>query len=97
NAIIGFAELMRESQPAEGQVAVPLEWVEHVYTSGGHLLDLINDVLDLSKVEAGRLELVPEWVDVPTAVAESIGGLRPLAERKQLRLDVDAAPGLLQV
>lgn len=96
NAIIGFAELMRESQPAEGQVAVPLEWVEHVYTSGGHLLDLINDVLDLSKVEAGRLELVPDWVDVPTAVAESIGGLRPLAERKQLGLDVDAAPGLVQ-
>ena len=96
NAIIGFTELMRDGPPAQGgALSVPREWVEHVYTSGQHLLELINDVLDLSKVEAGRLELVREAIDVSAAIAESIGGLRPLAERKDLRLAADAAPGLV--
>ena len=87
NAIIGFTELMREGPALDGRLAVPAEWVEHVYSSGGHLLELINDVLDLSKVEAGRLELVLEWVDLGAAVTESVAGLRPLAERKRLRIE----------
>jgi hypothetical protein len=89
NAIIGFSDLMRAETPVAEQVTVPLEWVEHIHRSGQHLLGLINDVLDLAKVEAGRLELVPEPVDLGQAVAESVAGLRPLADRKGLRLQSD--------
>jgi signal transduction histidine kinase/CheY-like chemotaxis protein len=84
NAILGFSDLMR-SEPAEGdRRSVPVEWIEHVNTAGRHLLDLINDVLDLSKVEAGRIELHPSKLDLNLAVGEALAGLRPLADRKHL-------------
>jgi signal transduction histidine kinase/DNA-binding response OmpR family regulator len=92
NAVLGFSDLMRGEPGAEGRRSVPEEWIEHIHTAGGHLLDLINDVLDLAKVEAGRLELRPEPVDPAGAVAEAMAGLRPLAERKRLR--VSASVGL---
>ncbi len=89
SAILGFSSLMR-GEPADGdRRLVPVEWIEHVHRSGEHLLDLINDVLDLAKVEAGRLELTPVRFDLRTAVGETIAGLRPLAERKSLRLASD--------
>jgi signal transduction histidine kinase/DNA-binding response OmpR family regulator len=94
NAIIGFSELMR-SEPTDGStLTVPAEWVEHIHSSGQHLLGLINDVLDITKVEAGRLDLAFETVDVSQAIAESVGGLRPLAERKDIELEseTDRAP-----
>ena len=86
NAILGFSDLMRGEPASDGRRSVPEEWIEHVHLAGEHLLSLINDVLDLAKVEAGRLELRPEEVNPSTAVAEALAGLRPLAERKQLRL-----------
>ena len=92
NAIIGFSDLMRDEPQADGAITVPAEWVEHISHSGQHLLGLINDVLDLSKVEAGRLDLHRELLDVTSAVAESIAGLRPLADRKGIRLDADIRP-----
>lgn len=83
NAIIGFSDLMRrEAVDANGGVHVPLEWVEHIRRGGLHLVELVNDVLDLSKVEAGRLELDLEPIEVLSAVSESVAGLRPLADRK---------------
>jgi signal transduction histidine kinase/DNA-binding response OmpR family regulator len=90
NAIIGFSDLMRTEAPDEaGNVTVPVEWIDHVQRGGQHLLGLVNDVLDLAKVEAGRLDLVPEPLDVGQAVAESIAGLRPIAERKRIALGVN--------
>jgi signal transduction histidine kinase/CheY-like chemotaxis protein len=93
SAIIGFSELMR-SEPAagQGQVTVPLEWVEHINASGEHLLGLINDVLDLTKVEAGRIDLQKEELDVRAAVSEAIEGVRPLADRRRQTLRQDASP-----
>jgi signal transduction histidine kinase/CheY-like chemotaxis protein len=86
SAIIGFASLMRD-EVGEGElVTVPREWVEHIHSSGQHLLSLINDVLDLSKVEAGRLELEPTRFDLSSAVSELVGGMRPLADAKRLTL-----------
>jgi signal transduction histidine kinase/CheY-like chemotaxis protein len=87
NSIIGFSELMRTEPETDGNIMVPREWIDHVLSSGQHLLGLINDLLDLSKVEAGRLELLREPVDLGAAVAEALGGLRPLAERKSLHLE----------
>lgn len=86
SAILGFSDLMRREPIEAGNVTVPLEWVEHVHRGGEHLLALINDVLDLAKVEAGRLDLQRETVDVGTLAAEVVSGLRPLADRKRLRL-----------
>ncbi|HEX9549957.1 MAG TPA: response regulator [Candidatus Limnocylindrales bacterium] len=94
NAIIGFSDLMRhEASDADGNVTVPLEWVEHIKSGGTHLVELVNDVLDLSRVEAGRLELDREAVEVQPAVVESVAGLRPLADRKGLAVEISIAAG----
>ncbi|TAJ99870.1 MAG: response regulator [Chloroflexota bacterium] len=94
NAIIGFSDLMRrEAGDADANVTVPLEWVEHIRRGGIHLVELVNDVLDLSRVEAGRLELDREAVEVQGAVAESVAGLRPLADRKGLAIELSVAAG----
>ena len=92
-AIIGFSDLMRGEPAAGGRADVPEEWIEHIHRSGKHLLALVNDVLDLSKVEAGRLELELTAFDVKAAIAESIAGLRPLADKKNLNLTTDVEPG----
>jgi signal transduction histidine kinase/CheY-like chemotaxis protein len=92
NAIIGFSDLMLAEPRDDQKVTVPAEWVEHIHSSGQHLLGLINDVLDLAKIEAGRLELRREPFDLTGAVSESLAGLRPLAERKRLRLTSEVPP-----
>jgi signal transduction histidine kinase/DNA-binding response OmpR family regulator len=86
SAILGFSELMR-TKPREGNGRlVPDEWIEHIHTGGLHLLALINEVLDLAKVEAGRLELDRAPFDLRGLMTETIAGLRPLAERKHLTI-----------
>ncbi|MDQ1651928.1 MAG: hypothetical protein QOI35_1128, partial [Cryptosporangiaceae bacterium] len=92
NSIIGFSELMRTEDEQDGFRSVPDEWIEHIYSSGRRLLALINDILDLTKVEAGRMELRLEPLDVQAAVAEALSAIRPLADRKQLRLDTEVSP-----
>jgi signal transduction histidine kinase/DNA-binding response OmpR family regulator len=90
SAILGFSDLMR-NEPGQGEnVVVPLEWVELIHRGGEHLLSLINDVLDLAKVEAGRLDLQTEPVELPGAIRELLNGMRPLAERKHQRLEANA-------
>ena len=104
NAIIGFSSLMSAQAEVDGSLTVPREWVEHIRSGGEHLLALINDVLDLAKVEAGRLELATEAIDLGHAVATSVAGIRPLADRKHQTIDVtmgslitvEADPGRLR-
>ena len=97
SAIIGFSDLM-STEPRDGdKVAVPVEWVDHIQRGGQHLLALVNDVLDLARVEAGRLDLRPEPVDVGHAVTEAVNGLRPLADRKNLVLEVETTPVIVNV
>jgi signal transduction histidine kinase/DNA-binding response OmpR family regulator len=92
NAIIGFSDLMRGEVAVNGRRLVPLEWVDNVLASGQHLLRLINDILDIAKVEAGRLDLDRQDVVLTQAVAEVAGTFRPLVERKRLRLDTRVPP-----
>jgi signal transduction histidine kinase/DNA-binding response OmpR family regulator len=87
NAIIGFSDLMRLEEPEGDRRKVPAEWVEHIHTSGRHLLGLINDILDLAKVEAGHLELRLAPLRVDTAVEELLTGLSPLFTTKQITVD----------
>ena len=84
NAIIGFSDLMRLEEPDGDRRRVPADWVDHIHTSGRHLLGLINDILDLAKVEAGRLELRLAPLRVDTAVSELLTGLSPLLTTKHL-------------
>jgi signal transduction histidine kinase len=89
NAIIGFSDLMRVEEPSGDRRLVPAEWVEHIHTSGRHLLGLINDILDLAKVEAGRLELRPAPLRVDLAVTELLTGLTPLFKTKHIEVRTD--------
>jgi CheY-like chemotaxis protein/anti-sigma regulatory factor (Ser/Thr protein kinase) len=68
---------------------VPIEWIDHIHRGGQHLLGLINDVLDLAKVEAGRLDLDRSPFDLRALVTETTSGLKPLAERKRLAVVVE--------
>ncbi len=85
HTIIGFADLLAEE--LKGPLNTEQKrFVGHVQQDSRHLLELINDILDLSKIESGRLELHPELFKAADAMAETITGLRPLAERKQIRI-----------
>ncbi len=96
NAIIGFSELMR-TEPRQGdRVSIPAEWIDHVAGAGQHLLDLINDVLDLARVEAGRLDLDIVAFDIDAAALEWVAGVRPLADRKEIRLVVAGQGGRIE-
>jgi signal transduction histidine kinase/CheY-like chemotaxis protein len=92
NAIIGFSDLMRMEEPDGDRRRVPAEWVEHIHTSGRHLLGLINDILDLAKVEAGRLELRVAPLRVDTALTELLTGLAPLFSTKRLTVHTELPP-----
>jgi PAS domain S-box-containing protein len=96
NGIIGFAELMHDGRV--GPVApAHKEYLGDILTSARHLLRLINDVLDLSKVESGNMELRPEPVDVAQVVGEIRNILRALAARKRICIDTEIEPGLGRV
>jgi signal transduction histidine kinase/CheY-like chemotaxis protein len=88
SAILGFSDLMQTEPAVDGNVTVPLEWVHHMHRAGEHLVSLINDVLDLAKVEAGRLELHAELIDLGTLAVEVTNGVRPIAERKHIKLSM---------
>jgi len=89
NAIIGLTEMMVTNAPRFGteKAAEPLR---RVHRAGTHLLGLINQVLDLSKIEAGKLELSPESVNLAALIDEVVGTARQLAEQNKNRLVVEA-------
>jgi PAS domain S-box-containing protein len=93
NAIIGFAELLYDGQVTP-EMPQFKEFMHDILTSGQHLLQLINDVLDLSKVEAGRLEFHPEDTDLAQLVGEAIGILRTVAAQKRLTITQEVEPAL---
>ncbi len=84
NSIIGYSELIKEEVEDAGHAAPPAESlgdVERIHQSAHHLLALINDILDLSKIEAGQSELYLETIDLNDFVHEIVGTLTPLARR----------------
>ena len=93
NGIIGFSELLHDGKLGpltEDQV----DALGDILNSSRHLLQLINDVLDLSKVEAGRMEFHPERCRIATLALEVRDVIRPLAEKKGLRVGLEVPPGL---
>jgi signal transduction histidine kinase/CheY-like chemotaxis protein len=93
NAIIGFSEILVDQTFGELNERQE-KYVNNVLSSGRHLLQLINDILDLSKVEAGRMELEPSSFSVASSINSVITIVTPLAAQKHIALHVNVAPGL---
>ena len=86
NSIHGFSEILRDNLAGNISDEQQRECLDNIYTSGKHLLSLVNDVLDLSKIEAGRMELQYESFLVGTAIREVLTVVRPLAQRGPVEL-----------
>ena len=93
NAVLGFSDLLADERygPLNDRQQ---RYVSHIHSGGKHLLKLISDILDLSKIEAGRLELTREDVTVASAFVEVISTLYPLAEKKSQGLVQQVDPHL---
>ncbi len=92
NLITGFTEMMATAPESYGGVPLPSEYrgdIMATYRSARHLSDLIDDVLDLSRIEAGRMPLVKEETDLGEVVREATDMVRGLAEARGLHLDLD--------
>ena len=93
NAIIGFSEVLNEGMFG-GLNDKQAEYVRDIHTSGHHLLSLINDVLDLSKIEAGRMELAVSAFDLPAALEGATILVRERAHRQGVALELQVDPRL---
>ena len=86
NAVLGFAEVIRDRLFGDDAMPRYAEYAANIHASGSHLLGLINDVLDLSKIEAGKLELTPERFDLAQDLGEALRLVEPQAARKNVDL-----------
>jgi len=93
NGIIGFAEFLADGRPGTVNEKQK-EYLEDILKSGQHLLHLINDMLDLVKVQAGKLELSPEVFEIRSGIEEVCAVVHPIAEQKNIDVRVEIAPGL---
>jgi signal transduction histidine kinase len=93
NAIIGFSEVLKDEM--FGQLNdKQLEYARDIYTSGHHLLSLINDILDLAKIEAGRMELAVSTFDVSATLENALTLVRGRAARQGIQLELQVDEGL---
>jgi signal transduction histidine kinase/CheY-like chemotaxis protein len=93
NAIIGYSEMVQEELEDAGETEL-IKDVERINSAGRHLLGLINDILDLSKIEAGRMDLYLERVDLRAMLEESMDTVRPLVAANDNELVADLASDL---
>ncbi|MGV3550196.1 PAS domain-containing sensor histidine kinase [Rhizobium sp.] len=94
NAILGFSDILRS------QMFGPLgndkyhEYSSDIHESGQHLLNVISDILDMSKIEAGHIQIKPESVDLAVLIEESLRYITVLADSKNIAVEQEIAPGL---
>src|SRR3954470_11131664 len=93
NAILGFSEMLQEESEERGLDAFTVD-LQRIHTAGQHLLALINDILDLSKIEAGKMDLFLERFDVAELIGDVAATIRPLVEKSANTLRVELAPEL---
>jgi protein-histidine pros-kinase len=96
NGIIGFSEFLIDGKTGP-LTAKQTEYVTDIFNSGTHLLQLINDVLDLAKVEAGKMDLHPETFSVGKAIEEVCSVIGPMAQRKRLIVSCQIEPSANEV
>ena len=87
NSILGFGQLLDRQSPTETQ----RPRIRYILSAGRHLLNLINEVLDISRIEAGTLQLSVEPVCIEEAIGEALDLMRPLAAERSISLSTDAA------
>ncbi|HMA29069.1 MAG TPA: ATP-binding protein [Thermoanaerobaculia bacterium] len=93
NAILGYSEILAEDARAAGQPGLVAD-LGKIETAGRHLLELINEILDLSKLEAGKTRLYLETFDIAQAVSDAVTTARPVVERNRNRLEIVCPSGI---
>jgi GAF domain-containing protein len=96
NAVIGFSEVLLQRMFGELNDKQD-EYLKDIYASGQHLLSLINDILDLSKIEAGRMELAPAPFHLPSALENAVTLVKERAGRRGIALALDVDPALGEI
>jgi signal transduction histidine kinase len=91
NSIIGFSDVLGSIASLDEK---QLRYVQNIRTSGRMLLEMINDILDLAKIEAGKMEVRPSTFRLESVVSAQCDMARPLAERKKIDLEFTIGPGL---
>jgi PAS domain S-box-containing protein len=84
NAILGFGQLLERQNPTD----IQRTRLSHIISAGRHLLDLINEILDIARIEAGRLQLSLEPVQVSEALNEAVDLVRPLAAERNVQIQI---------
>ncbi len=94
NAILGFSEIMKNQ--LMGPLGTPeyRDYASDIHDSGAHLLEVINDILDISKIEAGKLELREEQVSIKEIISKSVRLMKERAENAGLDITIDIEPDL---
>lgn len=97
NAVIGFSEVIADEM--FGPVGSPkyVEYANDIQTSGRHLLDMINDILDISRIESGHLELADELMSLPEVVAQAINIMEERGRRANVRIETDIPDALPRI
>jgi signal transduction histidine kinase len=96
NAVLGFSEVLLQRMFGNLNPKQD-EYLKDIYSSGQHLLSLINDILDLSKIEAGRMELAPAPFHLPSALDNAVTLVKERAARHGITLQVDVDPRLGEI
>jgi len=91
NAILGFSELLIDAPNGQHRPETQLRFLQQIHSSGKHLLGLINDILDLSKIEAGQMELRFQMVSISDVADQVRNTVEPLAAQKQIRLETNVS------
>lgn len=97
NAIIGFSEVMMEERFGPVGNERYKQYLKDIHASGGHLVSLLNDLLDLSKIEAGKLDLTFSAMDLNELIQQSVALMQPQASRERVIIRTSLAPALPQV
>jgi two-component system cell cycle sensor histidine kinase PleC len=92
NAIIGFAEMMEHETFGALGCAKYVDYSTHIRESGQHLLGVISDVLDMSRLESGKVTLHPERFEIDEAVSRAVEALRVHADEKNIRVEAESLP-----
>ena len=90
NAILGFSELLSDDATDQFDKSTRRRFLDQIHSSGQHLLQLINDILDLSKVEAGQMELHLQSVELGSLIQEVSATIEPLARSKAIELNAES-------
>jgi PAS domain S-box-containing protein len=96
NGIIGFAEFLVDGKPGMTNPKQK-EYLQDILNSGRHLLQLVSDILDLTKVGSGKMALYPERFSIREAIEETCALFQPIAVRKAIQINVNVAPNLGEV